>query len=158
MEDGNGLARVLGHVRPGDVLLLPEGVPEDGVHQARGGRARLFRDADGLVHRGERGDPVGEEELVEPRPEDVGDRRLQGGGIPLVEAGDDPVHAAPHPERPVDELGEKPPVMGVGDPLSGKRGVEEGFRIVPLLIDPVEDLDGEFPGGLLSFPFVGHLQ
>ena len=45
VEDGDGFAWILCHLRPGDLLLLSEYVSEDGVHQPRGGGAALLATA-----------------------------------------------------------------------------------------------------------------
>ncbi len=60
VENGDRFLGVLCHIGPGDGLLLPKGIPEDGIHQPRGGRREGPGDSHGLVDRGEGGNPVGE--------------------------------------------------------------------------------------------------
>ena len=112
MENGDRLLGCLRHIGPDDGVFLPEGIPEDGVYHPRGGRRDIPGDPHRLVHRGEGGNPVGEQELVETRPEDVPDRRFQSGGLSPVELPDDPVQAALHPQRAVDQFGEKTAIRG----------------------------------------------
>ena len=53
MENGDRFLGVLCQIGPGDGIPFSDGVPQDGIHQSRGGRNEIPSDAHGLVDRGE---------------------------------------------------------------------------------------------------------
>jgi len=154
MEDGERPAGIFRHLRPCHVFLIPYCVPENRVDQSRRGRTALPCDADGLVDRSEGGDPVGEQKLIEGRSKNVPGRRFQRRFLSPVETTNDPVQAAPHPERSVDEFGEELPVGEIRYFRAGQHGIQQRFGVGAVPVDPVQNIDRHTPNRL--FPFGSH--
>ena len=105
-------------------------------------------DLDGLIHNRKRRNAVRKEELINGGPQDVLHPRFHAGHIPFVEAGDDPIDAAPLPQGPIDDLRQQVPVMDIRQPAPGQGLIQQWFGEEAGLVDPVQDIHGQTAGGL----------